>query len=219
MTTTLNFTAGRLAAAAATAGLVLLVVLHALRPDLNPAWHVLSEYGVGKDAWVMTLYFLCVAISCISLFVALFSKTRNLAVRTGLAFLALAGLGLAMAALFPMDPITTSPDKATFSGMMHELAGTIGVPSQLLAAIILSCALARETLWRRLRVSMLVTASLSWLGVMLLMISIGVLMQHHTFGGPWMVGWANRLFMVAFAGWVIVASRPFAANNMALRGA
>lgn len=198
-----------LAVAGATLSLLLLALLHVIRRDLNPEWHVLSEYAVGHYGWVMALYFFSVAGSCAALLVALVGYRINSAgARIGLVFLSGAAVGLTMAGLFPMDPITVSPDKATFSGTMHEVAGAIGVPCEVAAALVLSFVLRRSTLWTRVRVPMFTAAHLTWIFTVLLFVSLAFLMQRHAFEGPWMIGLANRLFMVAFACWIAIAAWP-----------
>lgn len=47
---TLNF-AARLASAAAISYQALLVLLIFLRPDLNPSWHTISEWAIGRYGW------------------------------------------------------------------------------------------------------------------------------------------------------------------------
>jgi len=205
----------RIAVAFGLASFVLMAALHALRPDLNPAWHVLSEYAVGKFGFLMALCFLCAGIAAASLIEPLLPYARGRAGRAGLIFLGLASLGLLMAAVFPMDPITTSPDSATFSGTMHEIAGTIGVPAQVLAAIFITLTLRKNAVWWNVRAGLLALTHLTWIGVLLTFVFVAVLMQRHALGGWWMVGWANRLFMAAFCGWVIVAACPLMASARA----
>ena len=197
------------AMASAMLSVLLLALLHLIRRDLNPEWHVLSEYAVGNYGWVMALYFFSVAGSCVGLLIALVAYGINsVGARIGLVFLAGAALGLTMAALFPMDPITASPDKATFSGTMHEVAGAIGVPCEVVAALVLSFALRRSALWVRFHVPMFTAAHLTWIFTLLLFVSLAFLMQRHAFEGPWMIGLANRLFMIAFACWIVIAAWP-----------
>jgi hypothetical protein len=47
---TLNF-AARLASAAAISYKALLVLLIFLRPDLDPSWHTISEWAIGRYGW------------------------------------------------------------------------------------------------------------------------------------------------------------------------
>ncbi len=44
-----------------------IVILHALRPDLNPATHAVSNYAVGPFAFLMTFAFFLLALSEVAL--------------------------------------------------------------------------------------------------------------------------------------------------------
>jgi hypothetical protein len=203
-------TAARIAFAGGLLSLVLLAALHVLRPDLDPSWHVISEYAVGDYGSVMALCFLSLAVASASLFVALFPQVRTVGGGIGLAFLLAAAVGLAMAAMFPMDPITVAREDATTSGRMHGVAGAIGVPSMVVTAVVLSYALRKKPLWAPFRLPLLALGHLTWVSFVLMFVFLAILMQRHTMSGPWAVGWANRLFMLAYGGWVMIAAWPAA---------
>ncbi len=61
-------TAARLSFAGAVTFLVLLAALHLIKPELDPSWHMVSEYEIGRYGWVMMLAFLSLALSCVALF-------------------------------------------------------------------------------------------------------------------------------------------------------
>lgn len=44
--------------------LVLLTLLHVIKPELEPSWRMVSEYAIGRHGWVMTVAFLAMAVSC-----------------------------------------------------------------------------------------------------------------------------------------------------------
>jgi hypothetical protein len=203
-------TAARIAFVGGLVSVVLLAALHLLKPDLDPSWHVISEYAVGDYGWVMALCFLSLAIASASLFVVLLRQVGTIGGRIGLAFLLAAAVGLAMAAMFPMDPITVAPEEATVSGRMHGVAGAIGVPSMVVATVVLSCALRKKPLWAPFRLPLLALGHLTWVSFVLMFIFLAILMQRHKMSGPWVVGWANRLLMLAYQGWVMIAAWPAA---------
>jgi hypothetical protein len=200
--------AARIAVAGGLVSLILLGALHVLRPDLDPSWHVISEYAVGEYGWLMALCFLSMAIGSASLLVTLLPQVRTVGGRIGLAFLLFAALGLAMAAMFPMDPITVAPEDVTTSGRMHGVAGAIGVPGMVVSAVVLSYALRKKPLWAPFRLRLLALAHVTWVSFALLGVFLAILMQRHTMSGPWAVGWANRLLMYAYGGWVMIAAWP-----------
>jgi hypothetical protein len=188
----------------------LLIALHGLRPDLDPAWHVLSEYAVGNNGWVMKLCFTALGIGCLSLATALFRYATTIGGRTGLAFLLAAALGLLMAAVFPIDPITTAPEDATMTGAMHEIASMIGVLGQIVSSLVLTYAIGGKAPWLSGRRPMLVLAHLVWIGTVLMFIALFAIMQQQSLGGPWLIGWANRLMMFAYMIWLVLAAWPLA---------
>jgi Protein of unknown function (DUF998) len=202
--------AARIAFGGGLLGLVLLAGLHVLRPDLDPSWHVISEYAVGEYGWVMALCFLSLGVGSASLFVALFPQIRTVGGGIGLAFLLAAAVGLAMAAMFPMDPITVAPEDATNSGRMHGVAGAIGVPSMVVTAVVLGYALRKKPVWAPFRLPLLALGHLTWVSFVLLFVFLAILMQRHTMSGPWVVGWANRVLMVAYDAWVMITAWPAA---------
>src|ERR671912_3068410 len=103
-------TAARLSFAGAATFVVLLAALHLLKPELDPSWHFISEYAIGRHGWMMVLAFGSLAFSYVMLFVALRSQLGTIWGRIGLALLLVSAAGLAIAAIFTTDPITASED-------------------------------------------------------------------------------------------------------------
>ena len=77
---TLNF-AARVASAAAITYQALLVLLIFLRPDLDPSWHTISEWAIGRYGWVMTGAFLISGASDGALLVAIHRLAAAVCVR------------------------------------------------------------------------------------------------------------------------------------------
>jgi hypothetical protein len=50
--------AARLAFAGAATFVVLLAALHVIKPRLDPSWHFISKYAIGRHGWIMVLAFL-----------------------------------------------------------------------------------------------------------------------------------------------------------------
>jgi hypothetical protein len=85
--TAVSRTAALLSFAGAAAFVVLLVALHFIKPGLDPSWHFISEYAMRRYGWKMVLAFLSLALSYVSLFVAIRSQLRTIVGRIGLALL------------------------------------------------------------------------------------------------------------------------------------
>src|SRR5262245_50667009 len=104
---TYSLLAARAAIGAPSLALIALTALHALKPAVRRSRTMSSQYAVGRHGWVMTLCFAAFGTASGFLFAALISSVPSLVGRIGLAFLLAAAVGLAMAARFPMDPVST----------------------------------------------------------------------------------------------------------------
>jgi hypothetical protein len=200
--------AARGAIGAAGLASLALGALHILRPDLDPSRQMISEYAIGRFGWLMTVCFALFAAASGSLFVALMGNTSTLVGRIGLIFLLVAATGLGMGAAFQTDPISTAPDAMTFSGRMHAMSFMIGVPGVLFATLLLSLALRTYETWVGL--PLLSLTAIIWLSLAVMAVAIVVTMKHLGVDVSSIVGWTNRLFMAAYALWVIVVAWPMA---------
>jgi uncharacterized protein DUF998 len=202
--------AARGAIGTAALALVALAALHVLKPDIHPGRTMISQYALGRHGWLMALCFAAFGAASACLFAALVLQTSSLPGRIGLAFLLAAAVGLAMAARFPMDPVSTPPSQMSFSGRMHGMAFLIGVPCMVLAALLLSLALRGEASHASLPLLALTVAI--WLNLammMTIMVIVGPGKTPDPNGPERFLGAPNRLFMVAYGAWLIMAAWPF----------
>lgn len=200
-----------LAMVATAAVIVLLASLHVLSPEFDPSWRVVSEYALGHYGWVLSLMFLSWGVSSWALVVAIWSQVQTTGGKVGLWFLFAAGVGEAMAAVFDVRHETG-----------HGIAGLLGVVGFPVAALLLSASLGRTEAWRGARKALLWLANLSWISVVLLVITLVVMTMQvsHAMGGhlpehapkvlpPGVVGldgWANRLIVLSNCAWVWAAA-------------
>ncbi len=201
----------RLSIATAGLGLSALVAVHLFKPDIHPLRTMISQYARGRYGWLMALCFAALAAASVSLVAALVESSTSLLSRIGLAFLLFAAIALGMAARFPMDPVSTPPGQMSFSGRMHGVSFLIGVPCQLLAVLLLSLSLDIRTSYER---SILIAlASLIWVSIVVtigIMLKVGPGKPPNPNGPERFLGLPNRLFMGAYAAWLIVAAGPTA---------
>ncbi len=202
---------GRIALGAGAAGLLLLVALHFAKPELSPSWHMVSEYAIGSHGWLMTACFAALAISSLSLLLALLPHTASLLGWIGLAFLLATAAGYTLAAVFPTDPISVSPESASAAARLHAMAFAIGVPSFILASQLISFALIGDSRWDGVRLSAYSLAHLNWiaLGAMVAIIAT-MLPKAGGFGPDVLIGWPNRLMFVTYFGWLMATAWPLA---------
>lgn len=203
----ISLTAARLSFAAATMFVVCLAALHLIKPEIDPSWRFISEYAIGDYGWIMVLAFLSLALSFVTLFIAIRSQIRSVGGRIGLALLLTSAVGLTMAAIFTTDPMTSSNDAPTTHGNIHNLAGTIGIGIPIAAALI-SWNLARNPTWSVARRSLLWAAGLVWISQLVFIVSLGVMLSQSDgkFGPDVLVGWPNRLTVLAYSGWLMTVA-------------
>ena len=206
--TTTSRTAARLSWAAAATFLVLLAALHVIKPEVDPSWRMVSEYAIGRHGWVMMLAFLSLALSCLASFIAIRSQIGTTGGKVGLALLLLVAAALAAAGIFAGDPITASKDELTTHGHLHALAAMVGIPGHPIAAVLISRSLASNRAWSFARRSLLWTAHLTWISLLLMIAALAVMLPQSDgkFGPDVLIGWPNRLVVVAYSGWLMVVA-------------
>ena len=207
--TTTSQTAARLSFAAAATFLVLLAALHLIKPELDPSWRMISEYEIGRYGWVMSLAFLCLAFSCATLFLAIRSQIQTTGGKIGLALLLVVAAGMTMGGIFTADPITASQGELTTHGTLHGVGGLLGIPTFPIAATLISLSLVRNRAWFPARRALQWMVGLVWIGILAFALSMAVMLPQSEggFGPEVLIGWPNRLFMVANGVWLMVVAR------------
>lgn len=207
----ISSTSSLLAIGASVAVLVLLAGLHFLSPEFNPAWRMVSEYANGKYAWVLSLMFFLWGAGSWALAYVLFPHLQTTMGKIGLIFLVLAGIGEAMAAIFNINH------------KLHGLSAMIGIPSLAIAAMLISLSLVHTESWSMARTSLLWTANLTWVSILLMGIAFAVMMATYAQAGGdvsanaevvttlpkgviALVGWANRFLIFVYCSWVITVA-------------
>jgi hypothetical protein len=194
------------ALAASAATLVVLVSLHILSPEFDPAWRMISEYALGQFGWVLSLMFLFWGVSTWALTVAIWRQVHTRAGKVGLWLLVVAGLGEAMASVFDVT-----------HDLEHGISGLLGMGSLPIAALLVSASLDRTPGWatssrpRRwvawapsLSLVLLIATTLLMM-LQFIQVNGGTLPQQAPASLPPGVlgldGWAVRLVVLANCGW------------------
>jgi hypothetical protein len=185
-----------------------IVILHALKPDIDPSWRFLSEYSVGRHGWIMQLAFLLMGLSFGSLVVALRKEVQSVSGIVGLVFLAISAVGTVIAGLYKMDPITIVPPRPTSEGNLHGLGSMLGVPTLPIAALLVTLALVRRPSWKHQRTRLLLSANLTWASLLLMVIILSVSLSANNgqFGPDVSVGWPNRLVVATYLAWIMLTA-------------
>ena len=200
--------AAKISFGAAVIFLILLVALHFIEPQIDPSWHMISEYEIGNYGWVMQLAFLCLALSSVSLIVAIRSQVATVGGLIGLGLLMLSAAGVTLAALCVTDPMDTPRGEMTLHGNLHGLGFILGGPGQTIAAVLISVGLRRNQAWSSARRTLLWTAQLPWITLVVMAATIAVLLPQNAgkFGPSVLVGLPNRLYVVAGCVWLMTVA-------------
>jgi hypothetical protein len=200
--------AATIAIGATIVSLAALLLLHMVSPELAPSWRMVSEYANGRYPWLLTLMFIGWAVTSFALIAALWPLSTTTLGRVGLVFLALAGVGQTMGALFDINH------------KLHGPAAMIGIPSLCIAAVLVTMALSRRAdvaappVW---------SAHLPWISFALMLGALAMFMSALKSAGVDMtaqttplrqlpegvsgyVGWANRLLFASTYLWAAFAS-------------
>lgn len=187
--------------------LFFLGLLHILRPDLDPSWHFISEYALGRHGWMMSAAFLSLGGSYLSLFIAVRpfipKNTWSTIVRV---LLLLSAAGLVLAGLFDMDPSASNKER-TIGGSLHNLGGTLGMAMPI-ATVLVSRSLLKGKLQGEMRRQLFWASFLAVIGFIQAIILMGFLLsQSNGQTGPGInIGWPNRIEIVLNCVWLIVAA-------------
>lgn len=199
----------RFAIIGALAVLLCLAALHTLSPEFDPSWRMVSEYANGGYRWLLSLMFVCWAVSTWALAAALKPLLHSRAGTIGWVVLLIAGVGEMLAAIFDINH------------SLHGLAGALGILGLPIAAMLLGISLSHLAAWKPIRPLVLLLSNLTWLSVVLMAFAMFQLFSQLSAIGYDMtapttptstlpdevhafVGWANRLLIVAYSAWAML---------------
>jgi hypothetical protein len=203
--------ASRIAIGSAAVAIVALAALHVLKPDIDPRRTMISQYALGRYGWLMAVCFAAFSVASTSLCIALFGRVPSALGVVGLFFLFDAAVGLAMAAVFRMDPVSTPPSQMSFTGRMHGVSFLIGVPCQVLSVLLLSLALGQQG--SHAAAPLLALTAVIWLclvTMIAIMAMVGPGKPPNPNGPERFLGFPNRMFMIAYGVWLMAVAWPLA---------
>jgi hypothetical protein len=193
----------------ACAFLALLLVLHILKPDLDPAWRWISEYEIGRYGWMMRLAFFCWGGSVLALAVTLWPSLRPAPGILGGSWLIVIAVALVGAGVFKTDAITnrTSSREST----LHSIFGAVVILTFPIAATLVAVSLFRGAGWSAGHGLLILATTLTWVGLVAFLASNvwagSRSPSAERVGDPYVrVGWQNRFMVVTYAVWVVVVS-------------
>ena len=198
-------TAARVALVANGVFVAALCALHGLKSDLDPSWHFLSEYAIGRWGWLMQGAFLALAAANLGTFAAIRPWLRTTAGKIGSALFLAGTAGTILAGLCITDPINTPPEAQTLSGTLHNIGGGLGLLG-FVGTLIFSVRLLREPAWRSARLAVAVATTLVVLGFLYSFVSISALTAQHNgvFSPETPIGWPNRVGILSGCAWLAI---------------
>ena len=207
--------AAQVAMVGTIAAALIIVALHAIKPEFEPSWRFISEYAIGANGWVMTLAFLIWASSCAALALALRREVRTWPGRIGVVVLLIVAAALVPAGLFAQDPVTTKPEELTASGHIHAMASMIGIPGIPIAAMLISSGLWRHNpAWTPHRAAVMTAAHATWISLALMAIYLmWAVPRSGGFNPDVWAGWMNRVVVMAYVAWQFVMAHRVIANG------
>jgi hypothetical membrane protein len=159
------------------------IALHFLEPEYDPRFRFMSEYAWGAYGWLMTTTFFVLGLALVTVAVGLLEFHRSsLSGRIGVGLLLVGSLGVCLAGVFR-------------EFIPHAAAGAVGLPSIVIATLILSWGFRRAEGWQPIhRITLLIA-----LGMLVAFLSIVV-----DVGMP---GLQQRVFLGLVLLWLSVVVR------------
>jgi hypothetical membrane protein len=179
------------------------VVLHVLRPELNPVSHAVSNYAIGSFGFLMISAFFTLALSEFALALGLArSLTNSRSTFISVLLLSLAGVGLVVTGIFPGDVKSLHPP-GTATAIIHWTGAGTSFLSVMIAAFLLASCYKTDLRWQSFHRPALVLA----ITTVLALVAFGLLA---------IVGWVGvgeRIYIAVIVLWLVAASVRLLATN------
>jgi len=187
--------------------LVLLILLHFLKGELDPAWRMISEYEIGRYGWMMRLAFFSWGTSVLALLIAIWLSLQPISGIIGRWWFILIVTALFGAGIFKTDPITDQT--SSLVNTIHKICGTIVILTFPIAATLVVGNLLHHPSWSAYRGLLILGTVLAWMGMAAYFASIIRARikdpQAGEAGGPPInMGWPNRFNVVTYIIWIII---------------
>ena len=174
----------------------IIVILHFLRPDVNPAASPTSEYAVGRYGFLMSSAFVSMSIATFSLLIGLNRVIyKSAPYRAGRVLFVIWGLGLFIALSFPINPQGT---ELTTKNLIHRINGPIAFLCLSVAVLLFAISFKRDESWRPIYAAALTLALL----MLVLFVAIGIAVANNA----GVEGLLQRIFLLLLITWFILTS-------------
>ena len=185
--------------------ILLLVLMHLIKPEIDPDWQPISEYALGRNGWMMRLAFFSMMMATgMATFVSL-KFYKKIPGRIGTVLLAISCIGFLLAGVFNTDPSTTSNENMTTVGTLHSVgAGFSGMI--IFASLFIVWQFYKDPIYREVRRPLAYATIVLWISEIMLIISMVIYLPKNggNLGPETIVGWQGRFMVICAAIWLIV---------------
>jgi NAD/NADP transhydrogenase beta subunit len=189
--------------------LTILVLLHFLKPELDPSWRMISEYEIGRFGWMMRLAFFCWGASVLALTIAIGPSLQHTSGTIGRWWFILIAIALFGAGVFKSNAITDrTPGRAN---TLHTLCGMIVILTFPAAATVAVYSLRLSPMRSASQGPLILTTAVAWIGMITFFGSlVSARIKNPSageVGGPRVYqGWPNRFMVATYAAWIVVVA-------------
>ena len=188
--------------------LAILILLHFLKPELQPRWRMISEYEIGRFGWMMRSAFFCWGASALSLLIVLWPSLAYTGGITGRWWFVLIAMALFGAGIFKTNAITDNTSNP--ANTLHALCGAIVILTFPIAATLVRGSLLQNNPWQMARGQLTFGTVLAWLGMVSFFASIiisRIIDPSAGRVGPRVyLGWPNRFMVLTYIIWLILVA-------------
>jgi len=126
----------------------IVVLLHGVKPELDPVDTYISDYAIGDNGWLMGLAFVAVGIGTLAIAWGLkLSLSPGKRVSLSVVLAGVVGVGFIVAGAFTGDP--TDATELTTQGWLHLLGAMMVFPVLVAGAFVLRGVFRRDPEWSR----------------------------------------------------------------------
>ena len=188
--------------------LAILILLHFLKPEIDPIWRMISEYEIGRYGWLMRVAFFCWGASVLTLLITIWPSLSGISGTIGRWWLGLIVIALFGAGIFKTNAIT-DPTPSLINAM-HTLCGAIVILTFPIVATLVAHSLLKNNILVSVQGQLIIGTILVWIGMIGYFASIIVSRMINPSAervGPEVYqGWPNRFLVVTYIIWLIIVA-------------